>query len=79
MKDPFQKKRTVPVRELHTDIQTEFCFILAIYVLCIAGIAQKKKVGDSDFIPDKESIQIGLDYIKSTPVFEMFCFPVATL
>jgi len=29
---------------------------------------RKRKVGDSDFIPDKESIQIGLDYIKSTPV-----------
>ncbi len=69
MKDPLSEEKDSPCQGITHRYPDRVLFHISnICSMYCRHCTRKRKVGDSDFIPDKESIQIGLDYIKSTPV-----------
>jgi len=68
MNDPLAEERDSPVPGLTHRYPDRVLFLVSnICAMYCRHCTRKRKVGDVDYIPNREQIQKGLDYIRNTP------------
>jgi lysine 2,3-aminomutase len=68
MKDPLQEDRDSPVEGVtHRYPDRLLLLVSNVCSMYCRHCTRKRKVGDVDFIPSKEVIKKGIDYIRNTP------------
>jgi len=69
MEDPLHEEMDSPVDCITHRYPDRVLFLISnVCSMYCRFCTRKRKVGDSDFIPNREVIQEGIDYIKKTPV-----------
>jgi len=68
MTDPLAEDKDKPVEGITHRYPDRVLFIISnLCSMYCRHCTRKRKVGDNDYIPDRETINIGLDYIRKTP------------